>query len=115
MGKVLQDHPVLCENVYNMDETGVMLSVLGSVTVHLTMTVDSGSRNMVQKQNKAAHMSFTQTTLQQAQFQFLHSAINEAKVRRSTKSVRLGTAKVMIYGKHERSVLRETPRKPTVR
>lgn len=31
--KVLQDQTVLPENVYNMDETGVMLSMLGSVKV----------------------------------------------------------------------------------
>ena len=33
IGKVLQDAAVLPENVYNMDETGVMLSKLGSVKV----------------------------------------------------------------------------------
>jgi hypothetical protein len=31
--KVLEDPKVLPENVYNMDETGVMLSMLGSVKV----------------------------------------------------------------------------------
>jgi hypothetical protein len=30
---VLQDPAVLAENVYNMDETGMMLSMLGSVKV----------------------------------------------------------------------------------
>jgi hypothetical protein len=33
IGKVLQDPAVLPENVYNMDEIGVMLSMLGSVKV----------------------------------------------------------------------------------
>ena len=33
IGKVLQDLAVLPENVYNMDETGVILSMLGSVKV----------------------------------------------------------------------------------
>lgn len=33
VGKVLQDPAVLPENVYNMDETGVMLCVLGSIKV----------------------------------------------------------------------------------
>jgi hypothetical protein len=33
IGRVLQDPAVLSENVYNMDETGVMLSKLGSVKV----------------------------------------------------------------------------------
>lgn len=33
MGRILQDPGILPENVYNMDETGVMLSMLGSVKV----------------------------------------------------------------------------------
>jgi len=33
IGKVLQDPAVLQENVYNMDETGIMLSKLNSVKV----------------------------------------------------------------------------------
>jgi hypothetical protein len=33
IGKVLHDQAILPENVYNMDETGVMLSILGSVKV----------------------------------------------------------------------------------
>ncbi|GAB7336667.1 hypothetical protein MBLNU13_g10345t1 [Cladosporium sp. NU13] len=33
IGKVLDGPDILCENVYNMDETGVMLSKLGSVKV----------------------------------------------------------------------------------
>jgi hypothetical protein len=31
IGRVVQDPAILPENVYNMDETGVMLSMLGSV------------------------------------------------------------------------------------
>jgi len=33
IGKVIQDPDILAENVYDMDETGVMLSMLGSVKV----------------------------------------------------------------------------------
>jgi hypothetical protein len=33
MGWVLRDPAIKAENVYNMDETGVMLSMLGSVKV----------------------------------------------------------------------------------
>jgi hypothetical protein len=33
IGKVLLGAAILAENVYNMDETGVMLSMLGSVKV----------------------------------------------------------------------------------
>ena len=35
IGKVLEDPAILPENVYNMDETGVMLSMLGSIKVFL--------------------------------------------------------------------------------
>jgi hypothetical protein len=34
IGKILQDPAILAENVYNMDETGVMLSMPGSVKGH---------------------------------------------------------------------------------
>jgi hypothetical protein len=33
VGRVLQDLDVLRENIYNMDETGVMLCMLGSIKV----------------------------------------------------------------------------------
>ena len=33
IGKILQDPAILAENVYNMDETRVMLSMLGFVKV----------------------------------------------------------------------------------
>ena len=33
IGKVLQDQAILPENVYNINEIGVMLSILGSVKV----------------------------------------------------------------------------------
>jgi hypothetical protein len=33
IGQVLRDPAILAENFYNMDETGVMLSMLGSVKV----------------------------------------------------------------------------------
>jgi hypothetical protein len=35
IGNALQDPAVLPENVYNMDDTGVMLSILGSIKVLL--------------------------------------------------------------------------------
>jgi hypothetical protein len=46
---------------------------------------------------KAAQSSFAKGILQQNQIQFLMTINNEAKVRRSTKSVVLGKAKVMSY------------------
>lgn len=42
-------------------------------------------------------MSFAKGALQQDQIQFLTAINNEAKLRRSTKSVVLGKAKVMSY------------------
>jgi len=36
IGKVLQDPAILLENVYNMDETGVILCMLGSIKVFLS-------------------------------------------------------------------------------
>jgi hypothetical protein len=36
IGKVLEDPAILPENVYNMDETGVMLCMLGSIKVLLS-------------------------------------------------------------------------------
>jgi hypothetical protein len=33
IGKILQDPAILVENVYNIDETRVILSILGSVKV----------------------------------------------------------------------------------
>jgi hypothetical protein len=51
----------------------------------------------VQKLANAAQVSFTESALLRDQNQFLHRINNEAKVRRSTKSVVLGKAKVMSY------------------
>jgi hypothetical protein len=42
IGKVLQDPAILAENVYNMDETGVMLSMPGSVKVLGTRAKEQG-------------------------------------------------------------------------
>ena len=42
IGRVLQDPTILAENLYNMDETGVMLSMPGSVKV---LTGRDGKRN----------------------------------------------------------------------
>jgi hypothetical protein len=51
----------------------------------------------LQKLTNAARISFTKGALQRNQIQFLLSVNNEAKVRRSTKSLVLGKAKVMSY------------------
>lgn len=44
IGKVLQDPAVLQENVYDMDETGIMLSKLNSVKVLVRTGDDRGYR-----------------------------------------------------------------------
>ncbi|KAF2691669.1 hypothetical protein K458DRAFT_381512 [Lentithecium fluviatile CBS 122367] len=51
----------------------------------------------LQKFAKAAQLSFAKGALQQNQIRLLMAINNEAKVRRATKSVVLGTAKVMSY------------------
>ncbi|KAF2685484.1 hypothetical protein K458DRAFT_387454 [Lentithecium fluviatile CBS 122367] len=64
-----------------------------------THAVDETSRwrlqRLVQKLAKAAQMSFAKGVLQQNHIQFLMKINNEAKVRRSTRPVVLGTAVVM--------------------
>jgi hypothetical protein len=44
IGKVLQDPAILPENVYNMDETDIMLSMLGSVKVFVSRDDVRGHR-----------------------------------------------------------------------
>ena len=51
----------------------------------------------VQPLSNAAQISFAERTLQQDQIRFLTTINNEAKVRRSTKLVVLGKAKVISY------------------
>ena len=51
----------------------------------------------VQKLTNATQISFAQCALQQDHIQFLTAINNEAKVRRSTKSIEPGKAKVMSY------------------
>ena len=51
----------------------------------------------IQKLANAAQISFAERTLQQDQIRFLATINNEAQVRRSTKRVVLGKAKVMSY------------------
>lgn len=51
----------------------------------------------LQKFSNAAAMSFAERALQEEQIKFLHRVNNEAKSRRTTKSLVLGKAKVMSY------------------
>jgi hypothetical protein len=51
----------------------------------------------LQKFANAANISFAERALQRDQIRFLYKVNNETKVRRSTKSVVLGKAKVMSY------------------
>jgi len=66
-----------------------------------THTLDESSKQCLQrhlqKLSNAAQISFAERALQQDQMRFLSKVNNEAKVRRSTKSVVLGKAKVMSY------------------
>ena len=64
-------------------------------------TLDETSKQSLQrhlqKLTNATQMSFAQDALQQDHIQFLTAINNEAKLRRSTKSIVLGKAKVMSY------------------
>jgi len=51
----------------------------------------------IQKFANAAQTCFAERALQREQIRFLRKVNNEAKVRRSTKSLVLGKAKVMSY------------------
>jgi hypothetical protein len=51
----------------------------------------------LQKYTKAFQKTFALSILQENRIQFLTTINNEAKVRRSTKSLVLGKAKVMSY------------------
>lgn len=66
-----------------------------------TRTLDKASRQRVQRRIQklasAAHISFAERALLHDHNRFLFKINNEAKVRRSTKSVVLGKAKVMSY------------------
>ena len=53
--------------------------------------------NHLQKLSKAATTSFAERALQEEQIKFLHRVNNEAKARRTTRSLILGKAKVMSY------------------
>lgn len=55
------------------------------------------SQRHIQKFANAAQTCFTERALQREQIHFLRKVNNEAKVRRSTKSLVLGKAKVMSY------------------
>jgi hypothetical protein len=63
----------------------------------LDETSKQSLKRHLQRFAKATRASFAKLVLQEDQIQFLTTINNEAKVRRSTKSLVLGTAKVMSY------------------
>lgn len=81
--------------------TSQALSSLHRVIEQHAEALDDGSRVMLkrhlQKMAKAAHISFAERALLQERARFLLKINNEAKVRRTTRSVMLGKAKVMSY------------------
>jgi hypothetical protein len=62
----------------------------------------------IQKLANAAQISFAESALLRDQNQFLTTINNEAKVRRSTKSIVLGKAKVMSYEDIEEARIKRT-------
>jgi hypothetical protein len=77
------------------------LTTLHDIIKDDTQTLDKASRQRVQRRIEklasAARISFAERALLQDHNRFLFKINNEAKVRRSTKSVVLGKAKVMSY------------------
>ncbi|KAM0705491.1 hypothetical protein Q7P35_006850 [Cladosporium inversicolor] len=113
IGKVLGNDAIVAENVYNMDETGVMLSMLGSVNVLVgkddhrdyrerdAHALDDPGKQSIQrhlrKLTKGAQTSIARGVLQQERIRSLLKTNDEAKFRRTTKSLVLGKAKVMSF------------------
>lgn len=78
------------------------LTSLQDLTTQDAHALDESSRQRLQRRlqklSNAAQTSFAERALQQDQIRFLSEVNNEARVRRSTKPVVLGKAKVMSYG-----------------
>ncbi|KAH8679700.1 hypothetical protein BGZ60DRAFT_512535 [Tricladium varicosporioides] len=72
-------------------------SIIKQDTHTLTGTSTDRLQKHIQKLANAAQVSFAELALLRDQNQFLIDMNNEAKVRRSTRSVVLGTAKVMSF------------------
>lgn len=97
--------PSLQENILQTPATPVsaegLMSLQNRIIKHNAYALKEKSKQSLQrhlyKLTKAAQLSFAQGALQQNQIQFLLKVNNEAKVRRSTKSLVLGTAKIMGY------------------
>ena len=81
--------------------TAEALTSLHNLIKQDTHSLDTTSKQRlqrhIQKLASAARISFTEYALLQDQNRFLFKVNNEAKVRRSTRSVILGKAKVMSY------------------
>lgn len=77
-----------------------LLSLQGLINQDAHTLDETSKRRLqrhLQKFANAANISFAERALQKDQIRFLYNVNNEAKVRRSTKSVVLGKAKVMSY------------------
>jgi hypothetical protein len=66
-------------------------------TVGLDEANQRSLQRHVQKLTNAAHTSFARSAMQQERIQFLLTINDEAKVRRSTKAIIIGDARVMSY------------------
>ncbi len=81
--------------------TPVTIEALTSLHNLIKQELDEPNTNRIQRHGQkltsAAKISFAKQTLFQDQNRFLSKINNEAKVRRSTRSVVLGKAKVMSY------------------
>jgi len=80
--------------------TESLFSLQGLISKDARSLDEEGKRRLekhVQKLANAAKVSFAERDIQKVQIRFLRKANDEAKVRRSTRSIVLGKAKVMRY------------------
>jgi hypothetical protein len=78
-----------------------LMSLQNLISQRYTHTLDDTTKQSldrhIQKITKAARTSLAKSAIQRDQIRFLLKVNNEAKVRRATKSIILGKAKVMSY------------------
>jgi len=94
----------LCEQQGEVLQTPVTSEALTSLHNLIKEDAEAGNEmakqrlhRHIQKFANAAQTSFAERALQREQIRFLRNINNEAKVRRSTKSLVIGKAKVMSY------------------
>ncbi|RII17534.1 hypothetical protein CUC08_Gglean002374 [Alternaria sp. MG1] len=110
IGKVLRDPAILPENVYNMDETGVMLSMLGSVKVlpcdvSVFAPLKTAYRDQVERLNRSGIH-----TIAKEHFTYLYAPAREKALTK--RNIIAGWAATGLFPFSPERVLRNTPKPP---